>query len=62
MESKGRPNGPEVGRIIGNGTPVKVVCEAHGPTVDGQSHTVWDRIEDGTWVYGYYLTTPSTPA
>ncbi|MFJ9448237.1 S1 family peptidase [Kitasatospora sp. NPDC101235] len=65
VKSKDRPNGPEAESIIGNGTSVNVVCETNGPAVDGYPYTVWDRLDDGTWVYGYYLTTPGdgfTPA
>ncbi|GGR00656.1 hypothetical protein [Kitasatospora griseola] len=64
VKSKDRPNGPDAGHIDGgpnhdgNGFPVQVDCEAHGPAVDGHPYTVWDRLTDGYWVYGYYLTTP----
>lgn len=55
-------SGPGTGSILyslgGNGTQVEVVCEANGRTMDGQPYTVWDQMDDGGWVYGYYLTTP----
>jgi Putative amidase domain len=55
-------SGPGTGRIVdqlgGNGTPVEVVCETTGPTEDGLPYVVWDQLDDGTYVYGYYLDTP----
>ena len=55
-------SGPGVGRIVswlgGNGTPVEVVCETTGATEDGLPYVVWDQLDDGTYVYGYYLDTP----
>ena len=54
--------GPGVGHIAywlgGNGTPVEVVCETTGPREDGQPYVVWDQLDDGAYVYGYYLDTP----
>ena len=53
---------PGTGRIVdwlsGNGTPVEVVCETTGPTEAGLPYVVWDQLDDGTYVYGYYLDTP----
>ena len=53
---------PGTGRIVdwlsGNGTPVEVVCETTGPTEAGLPIVVWDQLDDGTYVYGYYLDTP----
>jgi hypothetical protein len=55
-------SGPGTGRIVGwlggNGTPVEVVCETTGPTEDRLPYVVWDQLDDGTYVYGYYLDTP----
>ena len=55
-------SGPGTGRIVtwlgGNGTPVEVVCETTGATEDGLPYVVWDQLDDGTYVYGYYLDTP----
>lgn len=55
-------SGPGTGRIVsslqGNGTPVDVVCETTGATEDGLPYVVWDKLDDGTYVYGYYLDTP----
>lgn len=55
-------SGPGTGRIVGwlggNGTPVEVVCETTGSTEDGLPYVVWDKLDDGTYVYGYYLDTP----
>jgi hypothetical protein len=54
--------GPGLGQIAywlgGNGTPVEVVCETTGAREDGQPYVVWDQLDDGTYVYGYYLDTP----
>lgn len=54
--------GPGSGHIAywlgGNGTPVEVVCETTGAREDGQPYVVWDQLDDGTYVYGYYLDTP----
>lgn len=47
-----------VGSVGGNGAAVEVVCETNGTPVDGQPYTVWDQLDDGVWVYGYYLDTP----
>lgn len=62
-------SGPGTGYVVdslaGDGTPVEVVCETTGPTEDGQPYVVWDRLDDGYYVYGYYLDTPGdgyTPA
>ena len=52
---------PGTGRIVGwldEGTGVDVVCETTGPTEDGLPYIVWDKLDDGTYVYGYYLDTP----
>jgi hypothetical protein len=55
-------SGPGTGRIVaslgGNGTQVEVVCETTGSTEDGLPYVVWDQLDDGTYVYGYYLDTP----
>ena len=55
-------SGPGTGHIAdwlgGNGTPVEVVCETTGATEDGLPYVVWDQLDDGTYVYGYYLDTP----
>ena len=55
-------SGPGTGRIVsslgGDGTPVEVVCETTGATEDGLPYVVWDQLDDGTYVYGYYLDTP----
>lgn len=55
-------SGPGTGRIVawlgGNGTPVEVTCETTGATEDGLPYVVWDQLDDGTYVYGYYLDTP----
>ncbi|MGW4896033.1 C2 family cysteine protease [Kitasatospora sp. NPDC004240] len=58
VKSQGRPGGPRAGQVDGNGTELRIVCQAHGPAEDGQPYTVWDRLEDGTWVYDFYTTTP----
>jgi hypothetical protein len=54
--------GPGVGHIAywlsGNGTPVEVVCETTSSREDGQPYAVWDQLDDGVYVYGYYLDTP----
>jgi hypothetical protein len=55
-------SGPGTGRIVGSlggdGTPVEVACETTGATEDGLPYVVWDQLDDGTYVYGYYLDTP----
>jgi hypothetical protein len=55
-------SGPGVGQIVdwlgGDGTPVEVVCETTGAREDGKPYVVWDQLDDGTYVYGYYLDTP----
>ena len=35
-----------------------MVCETTGPTEAGLPYVVWDQLDDGTYVYGYYLDTP----
>lgn len=54
--------GPGTGRIVdwlgGNGSPVEVACETTGATEDGLPYVVWDQLDDGNYVYGYYLDTP----
>jgi hypothetical protein len=54
--------GPGIGSIEswlgGNGSKVEVICQANGKTEDGLSYTVWDQMDDGGWVYDYYITTP----
>lgn len=55
-------SGPGTGRILGwlggDGTSVVVVCETTGATEDGLPYVVWDKLDDGSYVYGYYLDTP----
>ncbi|KDN80472.1 DUF6973 domain-containing protein [Kitasatospora cheerisanensis] len=61
----GPGSGQVAGRLPGNGTEVRVVCQTNGPTVDGLPYTLWDRLDTGLYVYDYYLTTPGdafTPA
>jgi hypothetical protein len=53
--------GVGTGSIVGwlpNGSGVEVVCQTNGPTEDGLPYTVWDHMDDGNWVYDYYVTTP----
>jgi hypothetical protein len=54
--------GPGIGSIEswlgGNGSKVEVICQALGKTEDGLPYTVWDQMDDGGWVYDYYITTP----
>lgn len=52
---------PGTGRIVdwlNEGAAVDVVCETTGPTEDGLPYVVWDKLDDGSYVYGYYLDTP----
>ncbi len=52
-------------RWVHNGTTLYAVCQTnHGDWVDnvwqyGRHFTTWDQLEDGTWVYDWYLTTPT---
>jgi hypothetical protein len=61
--------GPGTGEVVrsvgGNGTAVVVVCQTTGATEDGLPYIVWDKLDDGYYVYDYYLDTPGdayTPA
>lgn len=42
-----------------NGTQVEVDCQLSGPAEDGLPYQVWDRLDDGSYVYDYYITTPA---
>jgi hypothetical protein len=43
----------------GNGTQVEVDCQTSGGTVDGLPYRIWDHLDDGGYVYDYYITTPA---
>ncbi|TDE49045.1 M23 family metallopeptidase [Nonomuraea mesophila] len=62
------PRAGHVIRYVANGTALNVVCQINdGGQVDGKAHrgrpfTTWDRLSDGTWVYDWYMTTPTVGA
>ena len=44
-----------------NGTSLEVHCQVNGTTdpYDGLPYTVWDRLENGSWVYdGVFVSSP----
>lgn len=44
-----------------NGTAIEAQCQVNGTTdpYDGLSYTVWDKIENGLWVYdGVFVSSP----
>ncbi|MEV6118263.1 hypothetical protein AB0L59_38790 [Streptomyces sp. NPDC052109] len=52
--------GNVVGWIYGNGTTVGIVCQVWSEgTVDGLPYHVWDQLQNGSYVYDYYITTPA---
>jgi surface antigen len=59
---------PHVNHVVGwasNGTTLYVVCQTkYGDQVDGRTQyghpfTTWDKLDDGTWVYDWYMNTPT---
>ena len=61
-----QPHVDHVLRYVQNGTWLRVVCQtAHGDAVPDPGvttdppFTTWDQLDDGTWVYDWYLTTPN---
>ena len=60
-----QPHVDHVLRWVQNGTRLRVVCQtAHGDLVHDPGvtqdppFTTWDQLDDGTWVYDWYMTTP----
>lgn len=60
-----QPHINHVIRYVPNGTTLYVVCQTkYGDQVDGRTQygrpfTTWDRLDDGTWVYDWYMNTPT---
>jgi surface antigen len=60
-----QPHVNHVLRYIPNGTTLFVVCQTKlGDQVDGRTQygrpfTTWDMLADGTWVYDWYMNTPT---
>lgn len=59
---------PHVNHVLSyaaNGTTLYVQCQTnHGDQVDsraynGKPYTTWDQLTDGTWVYDWYMNTPT---
>lgn len=60
-----QPHVDHVLRYVPDGTRLRVVCQtAHGDPVPDPGvtqdppFTTWDQLDDGTWVYDWYMTTP----
>jgi cutinase-like protein len=50
---------------VGEGEPVKVVCQTVGEIVAGEnglSSDIWDQLDDGAFVPDYYVSTPGAGA
>lgn len=64
----GGTNGSVLVRWYGNGTSLTVVCQVNngsqedGRTQYGHPFTTWDKLSDGTYVYDWYMTTPTVAA
>lgn len=60
-----QPHVNHVIRWVGNGTTLYVACQTvRGDQVDGRVYnghafTTWDELTDGTYVYDWYMTTPT---
>jgi surface antigen len=60
-----QPHVNHVIRYVPNGTTLYVVCQTkYGDQVDGRTQygrpfTTWDQLADGTWVYDWYMNTPT---
>jgi hypothetical protein len=50
-----------VTRVVLDGTPLSIVCQARGETVSNgyASSSVWDKLADGAWASDFYLDTPN---
>ena len=61
----GGTNGSVLVRWYANGTNLTVVCQVNngaqedGRTQYGRPFTTWDKLSDGTYVYDWYMTTPT---
>lgn len=61
----GGTNGSQLLRWFANGTSLTVVCQVNngdqedGRTQYGHAFTTWDRLSDGTYVYDWYMNTPT---
>jgi surface antigen len=49
-------NFPAVGTIANN-SPVQIVCQLHGESINGSD--IWNKLADGTYVTDYYCDTPN---
>jgi hypothetical protein len=59
-EQFGPFTGAVEGWIYGNGTPVGIVCQVWSDaTADGLPYHIWDQLQNGYYVYDYYITTPA---
>ncbi|WP_073948053.1 M23 family metallopeptidase [Streptomyces kebangsaanensis] len=62
------PHVNHVLRYVPNGTSLNVSCQINnGDQVDGKVYngrpfTTWDQLADGTWVYDWYMNTPTVGA
>lgn len=61
----GGTNGSQLLRWFANGTNLTVVCQVNngeqedGRTQYGHAFTTWDQLSDGTYVYDWYMNTPT---
>jgi Ig-like domain from next to BRCA1 gene/Fibronectin type III domain len=55
-------SGPSAGAnlvgTVARGQTVNVVCQAHGQRVLSETD-IWDRLDNGAWIYDEYVTTPN---
>ena len=49
-------NLPAVGTIANN-SPIEIVCQLHGESINGSD--IWNKLADGTYVTDYYCDTPN---
>jgi surface antigen len=49
-------NFPVVGTIANN-SPIEIVCQLHGESINGSD--IWNKLADGTYVTDYYCDTPN---
>jgi GH25 family lysozyme M1 (1,4-beta-N-acetylmuramidase) len=60
-----QPHVNHVIRYVPNGTTLYVTCQTrygdqvNGATQYGLPFTTWDQLTDGTWVYDWYMNTPT---
>lgn len=63
-----QPHVNHVLRYAANGATLYLTCQTvHGDQADnavynGKPFTTWDQLSDGTWVYDWYMNTPTVAA